>query len=87
MQACGADNREIPPMLNQSQHRLKCLIISVMAEHIQDSLSFTMFFLGGGGVSEHVRRSVEELSICWHAADCVAEYSRDKLLTWEHSQG
>ena len=36
---------------------------------------------------EHAKRSVEELSICWRAADWEAEYSRDKLLTWEHSQG
>lgn len=72
MQACGADNREIPPMLNQLQHRLNCLMISAMAEQIQDSLSFTMFVCFFSG---HVERSVEELSICWRAADCVAEYS------------
>lgn len=40
---CAA-NREIPPMLNQLQHRLNCLIISVMTEQIRDSLAFTMFF-------------------------------------------
>lgn len=41
---CAA-SRDIPPMLNQLQHRLNCLIISIMTEQIQDSPAFTMFFL------------------------------------------
>ena len=43
MQACAA-KRKISAMLNQLQHRLNCLIISVMTVQIQDSLAFTVFF-------------------------------------------
>lgn len=80
-------------MLNQLQHRLNCLIISVPTKQIHDSLYFffSFFFVGGGGCFfcfflEHTKRSLEELFVCWSFADCVAEYSWDKLHTWEHSQ-
>lgn len=72
--------REIPPMLNQLQHRLNCLIISVMTEQIQDSLAFTVF-------SQNMPRDLLRGCLYVGAADWVAEYSRDKPLTWEHSQG
>lgn len=67
-------------MLNQLQHRLKRLMLSVKTEPIQDSLAFTLVFLN---MPRDLSSSCLYVSVLHH---CVAEYSQDKLLTWERSR-